>query len=122
MLYRGFSNTILVVDEKLMARKTVCRNLEYYKYKVLEAADGIEALKLFRDHQSEIGLVLLDPQMAKIASEDVLAQLRAADPEVRIAVITEDATGLDQEGLVGVIRKPVRTDRLLAVVRKALEG
>ena len=121
MLYKGFSNTILVIDESLIARKTICRNLEYYKYKVLEAADGIAALKVFADHQSEIGLVLIDPKMAKIASEDVLAKLRAANPEANIAVVTEDSAGVDQKDLVGVIRKPVRVDRLLAVVRKVME-
>ena len=87
MLYKGFSNTILVIDESLIARKTICRKLEYYKYKVLEAANGIRALKVFGEHQSEIGLVLIDTKMAKIASEDVLATLRAADPEIKIAVV-----------------------------------
>ena len=121
MLYKGFSNTILVIDESLIARKTICRKLEYYKYKVLEAANGIQALKVFGEHQSEIGLVLIDTKMAKIASEDVLATLRAADPEIKIAVVTEDTTDVDQKSLVGVIRKPVRVDRLLAVVRRVLD-
>ena len=84
MLYKGFSNTILVIDESLIARKTICRNLEYYKYKVL-------------------------------------ATLRAAAPEIKIAVVTEDTTDVDQKSLVGVIRKPVRVDRLLAVVRRVLD-
>ena len=57
MLYKGFSNAILVIDESLVARKTICRNLEYYKYKALEAADGMEALKLFREKQSDSNII-----------------------------------------------------------------
>ena len=120
MLYKGFSNTILVIDESLIARKTVCRNLEYYKYTVLEAGDGMEAMQVFRDNQSEIGLVLIDPKMTKISSADLLQQLRGLDAEVLVVAVTED-TSLDQAGYTAVVRKPVRVDRLLAVVRKPLE-
>ena len=121
MLYKGFSNAILVIDESLVARKTICRNLEYYKYKALEAGDGMEALKLFREKQSDIGLVIIDPKMSKYSAEDVLSQLRELDSAVRVIAITENTDGLDQKGYRDVVRKPVRTDRLLAVVKKGLE-
>ncbi len=121
MLYKGFSNAILVIDESLVARKTICRNLEYYKYKALEAVDGMEALKLFREKQSDIGLVIIDPKMAKYSADDVLSQLRELDSAVRVIAITENTDGLDQKIYRDVVRKPVRTDRLLAVVKKGLE-
>lgn len=59
MLFKGFSRTILVIGDNLMARKTVSRNLAYYEYEVLEGStvDGIE---LFREKPYDIGLVILD--------------------------------------------------------------
>lgn len=53
----------------------------------------------------------------------MLGILRKLAPELKIIAITDQgvADGRDEfEGLAGVLRKPVRTDRLLAVVGRAL--
>lgn len=116
---------ILVIDDQPIARTTLRRTLEYYHYAVLEAADGKEALRIFHQHRPHIGLVLLDLSLPDAPGERVLAALRTLDPKVRVAVCTDQSAvelkGKDEfKDVVGVLRKPVSTDRLLAVVRRGL--
>jgi len=121
------AKTILIIDDQTIARQTIRSQLEYYGYTVLEGTDGMDGLKVFRQDQTRIGLVLLDLTLPDISGEDVLAQLRAIDPTVKVAVCTEqpvtEIKSRDEfKEVVGVLRKPVRTDRLLAVARKGLDA
>lgn len=120
-------NQILVVEDQLIARQTLRRTLEYYQHGVLEAADGRQALQVFHRHRRRIGMVLLDLTLPDVPAVKVLAALRTLEPRVRVAVCTEEsvseAKGSEElAGVVGVLRKPIRADRLLAVVRRGLYG
>jgi two-component system chemotaxis response regulator CheY len=115
--------TILVVEDQAIARSTIRRQLEYYKYEVVEGATGAQGLQVFQQKQSYIDLVLLDLSLPDIPAEQVLARLRALDPEVKVVVCTEQtlAEGRPElKDVVGVLRKPIRTDRLLALLHLAL--
>jgi two-component system chemotaxis response regulator CheY len=116
--------TILVVEDQAIARNTVRRQLEYYKYEVVEAATGAQGLQLFRQKQSYVDLVLLDLSLPDVPPERMLAALRTLDPEVKVVVCTEQTLAegrAEYEGVVGVLRKPIRTDRLLALLKLGLE-
>jgi len=118
------AKAILVIDDQAIARSTVRRQLEYYGFTVLEGASAIEGLKIFYQERGRIGLVLLDLVLPDLSGEEALRRLRKLDPQVQIALCSEEmATQTkareEYQGVAGVIRKPVRTDRLLAVVRKA---
>ncbi len=119
--------TILIIDDQAMARKNVRRTLEYYGHTVLEGEDGRNGLQLFNQEQAKIDLVLLSLTMSGTPGEKILAALQTLKPQIKVAVFTDQPTTELKakdgfENLVGVIRKPVITDRLLAVVRKALEA
>ena len=120
-------NPILVVEDQTMARRNLCRTLEYYQNTVIEAATGREAVRIFhRDHR-RIGMVLLDLTLPDVPAATVLAALRTLDPQVRVVVCTEESiseTRGDESlaGVAGVLRKPIRADQLLAAVRRALYG
>jgi DNA-binding response OmpR family regulator len=124
MLFKGFSRTILVIGDNLMARKTVSRNLAYYEYEVLEGStvDGIE---LFREKPYDIGLVILDTTAEDPSGEGTLAQLREISPDVQVALCADlsgtERKGGGDKGIVGIVRKPVQINRLLALVRSVLK-
>ena len=124
---RESPKTILVIDDQGIARKTIRRMLEYHGYTVLEATDGREALEVFQREQAAIGLVVLDLTLPDTSGEQMLARLRVLAPQVKVAVCTDQTVSeLKRQDafreVVGILRKPVRTDRLLATVRQALEA
>lgn len=124
MLKPPVTKAILVIDDQPMARSTLCRQLEYYGFTVLEAATAIEGLRLYYQERAKIGLVFLDMTLPDLSGEETFARLRKLDPQSKVALCSEElATEIKGqtifEGALGVIKKPVRTDRLLAVVRKA---
>jgi two-component system, chemotaxis family, sensor histidine kinase and response regulator PixL len=59
----NISNSILVVDDSVTTRQSLCLSLEKYGYRTLQAKDGQEALQLLRQKTSEISLVVCDVEM-----------------------------------------------------------
>ena len=57
--------TILVVDDESRMRKLIKDFLVKKEYKILEAVDGEEALKVFEENSNKINLILLDVMMPK---------------------------------------------------------
>ena len=51
--------TVLVVDDESRMRKLIKDFLSQKQYKILEAGDGEEALKVFEENQNSINLILL---------------------------------------------------------------
>lgn len=103
--------TILIVDDEPMARRMMQLLLEPEGYRLLEASNGAEALRLSAEHRPD--LVLLDVMMPGMSGFEVCEQLRA-DPhmaEVPILLVTalEDrqsrVAGLEA-GADDFIRKP----------------
>ena len=118
---------VLVVDDLDEARELLRLNLQDAGYEVDEAADGREALE--RARQSRPDLVLSDLLMP---GEDGYAALRRwkADPELRnipFVVYTASYTDPRDEQLAldlgadGYVTKPIEHDRLLELVRQALQ-
>ncbi len=117
----NFSGTILIADDE----ETVCavgkQMLERLGFSVLTAADGREALEVFKKHSSKIICVLLDLTMPHLNGEEVFRELRRIEPNVVVILCSgyneSDAT---QEflgkGLAGFIQKPYT----LALLREKL--
>lgn len=119
------SKAILVIDDQPIARSTLRRQLEYYGFAVLEEATAIAGLRTYHKERARIGLVFLDLDLPDLSGEETFARLRKLNPQAKVALCSEEsATQIKGQkgfhGALGVIKKPVRTDRLLAVVRHAL--
>lgn len=117
--------TILVVDDSAMSRRMLRRILEPAGHTVLEAGDGLAALERYALDRP--GLVLLDMTMRGMHGLDVLAQLRALDPDARVVVATADIQRSTRElvaqgGARGFVAKPFEAERVLEAVRLALSG
>ena len=96
------------------------RNLE-----VLCAADGIEALDVYREHREDISAILLDMTMPRMDGEETFRELRQLDPDVLVILASgyneQDATTrFVGRGLAGFVQKPFTLHELQARVREAL--
>ena len=116
--------TVLVVDDESRMRKLVKDFLTQKQYKVLEAADGEEALKIFEENKNKINIILLDVMMPKLDGWSVLRQIRQTS-NVPIMMLT--ARGEEQDELFGFelgvdeyIAKPFSPKILVARVEAIL--
>ena len=119
--------TIMVVDDEPSLRVLLRLALGRRGYSVVEAADGIDALELFRDRKGEIDLVVLDIVMPRLGGHATFERLKEMDPGVRVLFAT--GYGLDDEseqllgsGALGIIRKPYDLSTLEREIRSALDG
>ena len=69
---------ILIVEDEDMIREGISDYLTDCGYETIQAADGLEALEQFSNHQ--VALVLLDIQMPKLNGLEVLSEIRKSSP------------------------------------------
>ena len=118
------SENILVVDDESRMRKLIKDFLSQKQYKILEAGDGEEALKVFEENQNSINLILLDVMMPKLDGWSVLRKIRQ-DSNVPVIMLT--ARGEEQDELFGFelgvdeyISKPFSPKILVARIKAIL--
>ncbi|MGA1581737.1 MAG: sigma-54-dependent transcriptional regulator [Saprospiraceae bacterium] len=115
---------ILVVDDEASIRKTLREILEFEKYQVDEASDGMDALA--RIKQQVYDVVLMDIKMPKMDGMDALERLRLIRPDLPVIMISGHAnidTAVDavKKGAFDFISKPPDLNRLLITMRNALD-
>jgi len=110
----------LVVDDEASVRKLLTHALEREGFRVLQAADGGEALELFQDCHAEIDLVLLDLTMPVLNGDEVMQRMRLVDPDVRIVLSSGYSDpGVESRaggGPTAFLEKPFRLAELKAVI------
>lgn len=89
---------LLIAEDEDEIRELLRSYLEKEGYEIVEAADGIEAIKAFYDHAFD--LVLLDVMMPKIDGYEVLKKIREKStlPVIFITARSEDADKLSGFG------------------------
>jgi PAS domain S-box-containing protein len=115
------SGTILVVDDEPMVRTTLQAMVEHCGFRVLLAADGEEAVAIFRAHAAEIVGVLLDLSMPRMDGAATLAALRQIQPEVKVILCSgydesEATQRFTGQGLAGFLQKPYTLGKLKALL------
>ena len=117
--------TVLVVDDESRMRKLIKDFLSQKQYKILEAGDGEEALKVFEENQNSINLILLDVMMPKLDGWSVLRQIRQTS---KVPIVMLTARGEEQDELFGFelgvdeyISKPFSPKILVARVEAILK-
>jgi PAS domain S-box-containing protein len=122
---RALGEGILVVDDEAAIREVVRQTLKEFGYRVITAAHGTEALRIFQERRQEIQVVLTDMMMPEMDGPTLVAALRGIDPAVRIIGITgaSDKMGmgdLKTLALSAMLAKPFTINKLLAVIKEAL--
>jgi len=82
------SKTILVVEDEDIVRRVLVRRLRQAGYRVLEAGDGKQALKLNEEHGASIDLVITDVVMPEMNGRDVVAHIHRQNPGVSVLYIS----------------------------------
>jgi len=84
----GRAETILVVDDEEGILEIEKEMLSMHNYQVLTAASGEEALETFREHEDEVGLVILDLNMPGMGGFQCLVELKTMKPDLKIIIAT----------------------------------
>lgn len=85
---RGNGELILVVDDEADIREVIMATLTGHGYRVLVAADGLEAVALFAPRSAEIKLVITDLHMPGLEGGTLAIVLRRLDPAVRLLAMS----------------------------------
>jgi len=114
---------ILIIDDERGIRNTLREILEYEKYTVEDAANGVEGLELAR--QNEYDVVMCDIKMPGIDGIEVLQQIQQFS-EVPVIMISghgtiDTAVDAIKKGAFDYISKPPDLNRLLVTVRNAVD-
>jgi len=117
--------TILLVEDEESVRRLVRRVLGGAGYRILEAADGAEALAVAAAWRGEFDLVITDVIMPGMSGQELSARLREGTPALRILYVsgyTDDA--ILQHGQLlpntGFLQKPFSPAALVQRVREVL--
>jgi two-component system, NtrC family, nitrogen regulation response regulator NtrX len=115
---------ILVIDDERPIRNALKDILEYEKFIVAEAPDGLEGLEILK--KGPYDLVLCDIKMPKMDGIDVLEKILEIQPDIPVIMISghadiDTAVGAIKKGAYDFIAKPLDLNRLLITVRNALE-
>ena len=83
------SETILIVEDDDSLRNMVCEILEPQGYSILEAQNGIEALRVSESHSGQIHLMLTDVVMPKMGGRELEEHLRPLRPDMKVIYMSE---------------------------------
>ncbi len=116
--------TILVVDDEVNIRRLLVRQLEHRGYRVLEAENGLEALRIYRAALPPVDLVLADVVMPGMNGMQLAGALLEEDPLVRFILVSgyvpSGSARLNSGALVPVLQKPFNVDDVLEVLERVL--
>jgi PAS domain S-box-containing protein len=121
------SETVLVVEDNEMVRKTTVKTIQRYGYTVLIAPDGGEALRICGEHDGPIHLMLTDVVMPGMGGRHLAerAQVMRADMKVLfMSGYTDDAIvhhGVIEKG-IAFLQKPFTAERLARKIREVMNG
>ncbi len=117
---------ILIVDDDLFMRKILVRYLERENYRVVEAENGMEALKIYQERQPD--MILLDALMPVLDGFECCSRLQKLPngdhTPVLIITALEDRESVDHAYEVGAsdyVTKPIHWAVLRQRVRRLLE-
>lgn len=118
--------TVLLVEDEEVVREMAMEILQECGYKVLQAEDGVEALRLARQYTGEIHLMLTDVVMPKMSGRELADQITHLRPHLKVLYMsgyTDDAIvhhGVLDEG-TAFLAKPFSMDALARKVREMLD-
>lgn len=115
---------ILVIDDEKSIRNSLKDVLEYEKYKIEEAEDGMQGLSMIQNNNYD--LILCDIKMPKMDGIDVLEMALEKKPESLFVMISghgtiETAVEALKKGAYDFLEKPIDLNRLLVTVRNAFD-
>ena len=124
MTVGSVTGTVLVVEDEDTLRIAVSKMLRMRGFSVIEAIDGNAAVDLFRAHEPDIAVVLLDMTLPGLSGPEVFAELRRIRPDVKVILTTAYSqettmTTVGGQQAWAFIRKPYQLNDLVRLLRDA---
>jgi CheY-like chemotaxis protein len=113
--------TILLVEDEPAVRQLFAQALVRAGYRVFEARNGQEAIKVFDEHGDGIDLLLTDMRMPYMGGGELAQQLRARRLTLKLICISGYPGTIDPELASDFLAKPFSRDDLLKKVREVLD-
>jgi two-component system response regulator HydG len=116
--------TVLVIDDELGildAIRILLKSEGFIPYTALGGKKGLEQIAALKPE-----LIITDVRMPDVTGLDILASVRAHDPEAVVILMTaqaslQSAIGAVNNGAFYYIQKPFRNEELVTIVRRAAE-
>ena len=116
---------VLVVDDDKVLQQSVREALEFHHFVVEVADNGKEAVnKIYRD---KYDLVVMDVNMPEMDGIQALTEIKKHDPSVIVLILTAysnvtDAVKVVKEGAYNYLEKPITSENLVALIKRALKA
>lgn len=117
----GSRETILLVEDEPAVRQLFAQALMRAGYRVHEARNGQEALRVFDEHGDAIDLLLTDLRMPYMGGAELAQHLRNRRKTLRLLCVSGYPGGTDAQLAGDFLAKPFSRDELLAKVREVLD-
>jgi len=119
--------TVLLVEDDPLVRLATRRALESIGYAVVSAADGAEAVELFRPKPREFAVVMLDMVMPRMDGRATYLALRAIRADVPVLLTTgyarnEEVQAILDLGVRAFLPKPADVESLSAALARLIES
>jgi len=119
---------ILIIDDEPQIRSMLRLMLERDGYEVVEAPDGIEGIRLYRQNPSD--LIITDLIMPNKDGIGMIIDLKKEFPEVKIIAMSGGGLnkpdgylkGAKKLGAAYTLTKPIDREEMLRAVRDTLKG
>ncbi len=121
----GNQELILIVEDESSIQQVTKASLEDCNYRTLTASDGIEAIALYAEHQTEISLVLMDIMMPSLDGLSAIRTLINLNPKVSVIAMSGLATNSQVMETLGsnvkaFLSKPYTMQELLNTLHEVM--
>jgi len=115
---------ILIVDDDKGIRNTLREILQFEKYTVDEATDGLDCLVKIK--QNKYDVIIMDIKMPKMDGMEAIERVQILSPETPVVMISghgniDTAVEAVKKGAFDFISKPPDLNRLLITIRNAMD-
>lgn len=118
----GKTKSILLVDDETLIRTIEFKMLSKMGYHIIEATDGVEAVDIYREKESQIDIVLMDLIMPKLNGTDAYLQMKEINNDIRVIIMSGNInetkiSELKSIGIEEFIRKPFQWQDISALLQ-----
>jgi signal transduction histidine kinase/ActR/RegA family two-component response regulator len=123
----GGRETILVVEDEQLVRRLLSKTLKKYEYKVIEAIDCEDAIRICGQGDRKIDLLLTDVVMPKMNGYELSERIKKTRPSIRVLFISgySDEIIAHHEVFdtgVSLLQKPFTPGELIKSIRDVLDS
>ena len=125
-LPKGEGETILITEDETQVRESIRLILQENGYKIIEAENGQDAVRKFKENRDSVSLILLDVIMPAKNGREAYEEIKGICPAVKAIFMsgyTDDIIskkGILEEGFE-LISKPINPDALIRKIRIILD-